>query len=125
MDTCDDWEGDWDSDHLSDGDADIVPHPIEDRFPIRGRTDRYPVVTFNDTTYFEEAYITFFEKRVVYNQELALNQVYSNIDELVKKINEVHVHDNWECRVQKGTEQGWLWSVRTHRITRFVFLQLL
>ena len=78
--------------HLSDGDGDYLSR--EDRFSIRGRTDRHLIPTFNDTTSFEEADITYFRKCVVYNSELAPDKVYTNIDELMKKINEIHVNDN-------------------------------
>ncbi|XP_078172766.1 uncharacterized protein LOC144566590 [Carex rostrata] len=101
METGDEYQGIWESDDLSDGDANVPGLSREEKFPIRGRGNRHPVATFNDTTAFEEADISFFGPRVVYNRELAPGQVYTNIDELVKKIYETHVHGNWECILEK------------------------
>ena len=117
----DDQDEDWDSDHFSDGDGDYLPR--ENIFPIKYQTDRHLVPTFNDTTGFEEADITYFGKRVVYNSKLAPDQVYTNIEELKKKINEVHVNGNWECIVQKRIEKYQLLFVKMHRVAGSVFLQ--
>jgi hypothetical protein len=65
MDTCDDWKGDWNFDHLSDGDADIVPGARKDRFSIRGQTDRHPVATFNNTIFLKK-YILLYLGSVLY-----------------------------------------------------------
>jgi hypothetical protein len=46
-----------------------MPPPIEDRFPIRGRGDKHPVRTFNDTTSFEEADIFFWDTRCIQRRD--------------------------------------------------------
>ncbi|XP_078165212.1 uncharacterized protein LOC144559917 [Carex rostrata] len=101
METGDEYQGVWEDDDLSDGDANVAGLSRAEKFPIRGRGNKHPVATFNDTTAFEEADISFFGPRVVYNKELAAGQVYTSVDELVKKIYETHVHGNWECIIHK------------------------
>ena len=102
IETGDDWDGDWDSDRLSEGDDEnIMPPPIEYRFPISGRGNKHPVRTFNDTTSFEEADISFFGTRVVYNEEISLGQLYTNIEELSRKVKQFHLNGNWEFTVAK------------------------
>ena len=114
METGDEYQGVWESDDLSDGDANVPGLSRAEKFPIRGRGNKHPVATFNDTTAFEEADISYFGPRVQYNQELAAGQVYTNIDELTKKINETHVHGNWECQIQKKDRTRLVVLCKTH-----------
>ena len=114
METGDEYQGVWESDDLSDGDANVPGLSRAEKFPIRGRGNKHPVATFNDTTAFEEADIRFFGPRVQYNKELAAGQLYTNIDELVKKINETHVHGNWECKIHKRERTMLVVLCKTH-----------
>ena len=53
METGDEYEGIWEADDLSDGDANVPGLSRAEKFPIRGRGNRHPVATFNDTTAFK------------------------------------------------------------------------
>ena len=94
-------EENWDADDLSDGDGDIPP-PINQVFPISGRSSRHPVENFNDISAFQEADIAYFGLPRVFENELSEGQIFASRTELKKKISEFHVSKNIECRWEKS-----------------------
>ena len=69
-----------------DEDGTVPIHGGYINIPLSGRTDTHPVECFNDVSAFQEAYISYFGRRVEYRGELASDQYFESKQELIKKI---------------------------------------
>ena len=97
-------EGNCDSDHLEgvDEDSTVPIHGEYRNMPLSGRTDTHPFECFNDISAFREADIGYFGRRIEYKGELAPDQYFENKQELIKKIQEIHIKGNQEVRMKKS-----------------------
>jgi len=67
-------------------------------FPISGRGFRHPVSSFNDTSAFQEADVSFFGSTQHSDDPLAVNKEFSSKESLNRAINDVHIRKNIEVK---------------------------
>jgi hypothetical protein len=105
LETADEYEGEWDSDHLEGLREDGASGGGEGSVrinPLNGRASTHPFECFNDTSGFQEADIGFFGARITYSSDLAAGLYFRNKADLNKKINEYHVDKNQEVERKKS-----------------------